>query len=107
MKQTFLSPKISIKDLRDYILDNGITDNDTILINTLDFDNLVLEHREYYKESIPIPYLLLGVLIREDESGSIPKSFISVIEDDIESLREPYQEETKFRWSNLQMWMVW
>jgi len=35
--------QVTIKSLRDYILDNGLTENDTLLLNRENFDDIVLE----------------------------------------------------------------
>lgn len=40
--------KITIKSLRDYILDANISDIDTILLNQVDFDNIVLEYETFF-----------------------------------------------------------
>jgi hypothetical protein len=84
---------ISIKSLRDYILDAGITDADTILLNRFDFDKIVLDYREVYKEGIDIPYLLLGVLIKEDDTNTVPENRIKIVQNDTESLRSTEEEE--------------
>ena len=59
---------ITILSIRNFILDSGLTSSDAVVLNTLNFDDIVLEYRETYKESIPIPFYLLEVLIVEDES---------------------------------------
>lgn len=74
--------QISIKSLRDFILDNGLTENDTLLLNQVDFDDLAIEYRETYNDSIVIPYFLLGILIQDDSSRSIPLKRIGVIKAD-------------------------
>ena len=88
---------ITIKSLRDFILENGLTDNDTITLHQHDFDEIVLEYRETYEVSISIPYLLLGVLIKEETQRLTPKHRIRIIENDTESQREPtHFEEYKY-----------
>lgn len=83
---TYIGRDISIKSLRDYILDAGLTDVDTILLNQINFDELALEYKLTYKGQLPDPYVLLGVLIREGHS--VRQGFVSVIENDTESIRE-------------------
>lgn len=82
-----MNNRITLKSLRDYILDASVTDKDTILLNQADFDELALEYRHQYNEHIPTPYLLVGVLIREDNKRGVGRGSIIVIEDDTESLR--------------------
>lgn len=87
---------ITIKSLRDFILDNGITERDTIVLNSKNFDDIVLEYRAVYKESITVPYLLLGVLIDEDGSNVVSKNTVIVIKNDDREDRviavQPYEE---------------
>ncbi|MBS1572132.1 MAG: hypothetical protein JST62_07055 [Bacteroidetes bacterium] len=72
--------KITIKNLRDAILDLEISEDDIIALNTYDFDKIVEEYRETYKVSITIPYFLLGVLITEDlKPEKIPCGRIKII----------------------------
>lgn len=71
--------EITIKSLRDFILDNELTEKDTLLLNQVNFDDLVVEYRETYKESIFIPYFLLRVLIQYDNFAKIPLNRVGVI----------------------------
>jgi hypothetical protein len=74
--------EIIIKSIRDYILDSKLTDEDTIVLHTLNFDDIVLEYRDTYKEAIKMPFFLLGVLIDEDIEIRVPKDKIVVIKKD-------------------------
>ncbi len=80
---------VTVKSLRDFILDNALIENDTLLINTNNIDDITLEFRDTYGESIKHPYFLLGVLIEEDTSGKVKKGHIGIIRDDArqESIR--------------------
>ena len=73
----------SIKSIRDFILDNDLTESDTLLLHQSDFDNLALEYRQTYKSSIEVPYFLLSVLIREDKTGKVPVNRVGIIREDI------------------------
>ena len=84
---------ITIKSIRDYILDASITDEDTILLNQVDYDNIILEHRESYNESMTIPFLLLGVLVKEDDTYSVPANRVKVIQNDTYSARTVEEDE--------------
>ena len=74
--------KICIKSLRDIILDLNLTDDDSIALHKLNFEDLVIEHREFYGESMRIPFFLLGVLIREDDKSRTPLNKLSIIKND-------------------------
>jgi len=82
--------QVTIKSLRDYILDNGLTENDTLLLNRENFDDIVLEYRATYRESITIPYFLLRVLIQEDNLGMVPSNRVGVIKDDNNRFENDY-----------------
>ncbi len=82
--------QITTKSLRDFILDNGLTENDTLLLNKANFDDLKVEYRATYKESIFIPYFLLRVLIQDDSSGRVPLNRVGVIKDDNNRFENDY-----------------
>ncbi|SMC94471.1 hypothetical protein [Pedobacter nyackensis] len=82
--------KPSIRTLRDFILDNSISENDTVLLNQIDFDELALEYRDDYKENLVVPYYLLTVLIKEDEMNSTPVGRIKVVKHDSERFAGDY-----------------
>ncbi len=63
--------KITLKTLRDFILDKNVTENDKIILHTLTFDDIVLEHRGTYSEPIAGPFFFLGVHITEDRMQKI------------------------------------
>lgn len=73
---------ISLKSIRDYILDNNITENDTILLNSDDFLNIALEYRQTYSEGIQYPYYLIRVMIKEDDYMKVPPGRIGIVKDD-------------------------
>jgi len=47
---------ITLKTIRDYILDHSVTESDTIYLHSQNFDDLAFEHRATYGKSIPIPF---------------------------------------------------
>lgn len=73
----------TVKGIRDYILDHSVSNQDTFILSQYDFDELALDYRNTYAESIEVPYILLGVLIREDETNKIQKGTISHIKNDL------------------------
>lgn len=78
---------ITLKSLRDFILDTELTEFDTIILHQEDFDELALQFRDEYDEHLPSPYLLLGVLIREAGREQPRKGSLIVVENDTESIR--------------------
>jgi len=79
--------RITYKLLRNIILDINLTDTDTIILNSKNFDNIVLDYRDYYKGSMIFPHLLLGVLIREADGENIPQNKVGILKNDEGSLR--------------------
>jgi len=82
--------RLTIKSIRDYILDNSISEEDTILLNPFDFDELTLEYRRDYNEGMPNPYFLMRVLLKEDASYSIPQGRIQIISKDTNRFHGDY-----------------
>lgn len=76
------SGTLSINVLRDWILDNKLTEDDTVLLHPYTFDDLVLEYRETYSAPMPIPYFLLGVLIEESTQLPVAQDQLVVIKND-------------------------
>lgn len=88
----YIGKDITIKTIRDYIIDTGLTEDNAILLNSQNFDDIVLEYLEFYGESIEMPYYLVGILIGEDESGKIPHNRIGLIKHDDYELPIVYEE---------------
>jgi len=78
----YLGKKITIKSLRDYILENKLREIDTILLHPSNFDDIVIEYLDTYNSSIQLPYFLIGVLIGEDMENSIPKNRVGTVKND-------------------------
>lgn len=83
----YIGREISYKKLRDVILDELIGEDDTIVLNSIDFENLALDYRIQYGNSLKTPHLLLKVLIRESEVEKIPLNRIGILRNDKESVR--------------------
>lgn len=79
--QTSRLKPITIKSIRDYILDNEVGDDKVIILNKYNFDDIILEHLEFYKSSATFPYKIIGVLIEEDPFEKISLNSIGVIND--------------------------
>lgn len=84
---------ITIKALRDYILDNNLTEEDSIILNQTNFDEIVLEHRKIYNEGIIYPYFILRIHIKEDENNLVPFGRIMVLLKDRDRSYEDYIPE--------------
>lgn len=92
-KLKYIGKNITIKSIRNFILDNDLTAKKIILLNSTDFDNIVLEHLDLYQESMQMPYYLLEILITEDNTRKVPFNRIGIINhDEIENQDFTYEE---------------
>ncbi len=92
----YIKNKITIKLIRNFILDFKLTENDTILLNQFDWDSILIEHRETYKESLTVPYILLGVLIKENIQQEIGRNQVIVLKNDFASVRKIAKNKNEF-----------
>jgi hypothetical protein len=69
---------VNIETIRDMILDQQVTDEDTVLLNRRDFDEVIIAYRDKYRVSIDIPFVLVGVPIIEDETLEVPRGRIGI-----------------------------
>ena len=58
--------QINYKMIKNFILDEDLTADDLVKLNPQNFDDLILEYREFYKYSFLAPIQILGVDINED-----------------------------------------
>lgn len=93
MKKEYIGKYITIIAIRNYILDKCIT-NKAILLHSKNFDDIVLEYRSFYNESMSVPYELLGNYIGEDYTKTVPMDRISVIDYDTSEFNYSNYEET-------------
>ncbi|WP_395045986.1 hypothetical protein [Flavobacterium sp.] len=88
----YIGKQITILSIKDYIVDNGLTDK-AILLNSKNFDDVVLEYKEFYNESMSVPYNLLGILITEDYTKTVPYNRVGIIDsDDLECQNYCFEE---------------
>lgn len=92
----YIGKEISIRTLIDAIHKFQLTDSDTILLNPMNFDDIVLEYRNTYDESITIPYLLLTVLVEEDRRNRGPKDRIGLLKNDLDADRTSHNAPENF-----------
>lgn len=69
------------KDLRGIILEEELEENDTIILNSKNFDEVVLDFRDFYKVSMLFPHVLLGVFIEEASDIPVPAYKIIILKE--------------------------
>lgn len=92
----YIGKQISIESIRNAILDLNVNEKDAILLNPTNFDDIVFEYREKFYKSISDPYLLLGVLIKEDTNFRVPENRIGIMRNDNESAQLIESNEENF-----------
>lgn len=92
----YVGDRITTKFIRDFILDESLSEDDTIVLSPHDFDELVLEYRDTYRSPMPVPYYLLRILVKEDERDRfrIPQGRIGVIKNDPNRFPNDYLGES-------------
>lgn len=88
MQQKALGPKyigkvITIAVVRQWIIQQKLTEADTVLLHPDNFDALAKEYRTTYSTRLPDPYFLLGALV--DDAGDVnlvPVDRVLVLLDD-------------------------
>ena len=72
----------TIKYLKNFILDKGVRDTDSIALHESMFDELALDYRATYNEPIPVPFVFLGVWIKIAVRDTLKYNHALIIEDD-------------------------
>lgn len=70
IKTAYVIGRVTYKAIRDFILDNKVQESETIFLNTYDFDDLVLDFRDFYSSAMPSDIKILGITMKEDRSIS-------------------------------------
>ncbi len=70
---------ITIKTLKDFILDYSISEEKAILLSQEDFDNIVLEYREFYGVPLEEEFYITAVLIKEAPLGELKQGQIGIV----------------------------
>lgn len=73
------SSMMNYAGIRDYILENELTDSVVIVLHPDSFDAVALDYIKIH-ETIERPFEILGVEIAEDTSRQVPRNTIRVME---------------------------
>lgn len=68
--------KITFDAMRNYILENELTDSVAIALHPDSFDELVMDYLDFNGNQIERPFEILGIEIRQDNTGNVVRSFI-------------------------------
>lgn len=86
---------ITIKALRDFILDNDITEADTLILTPADYGAIATEHYNTFKDRLPSPHFLTRVMIKENEGTPFPDGRVGIIVNDDRPSQSDYEDQLK------------
>ena len=72
--------KITYDGMRNFILENELTDSVAITLHPDTFDDLVMDYLDINDNQIERPFEILGIEILQDYSGSVPKNNIHILD---------------------------
>jgi len=82
----------TISYLRDFILSNNVTENDSISLNQHTFDELALDYRHTYGEPLTTPFIFLNVWIKIAPTAYPFSSYATITRNDPKPDPEPLKE---------------
>lgn len=68
--------KITLDAMRNYIIENELTDSVAISLHPDSFDDVVLEYIDTNGMQIERPFEILGIEVLQDETGNVAKNNI-------------------------------
>ena len=71
---------INLESLRYFILDEHITAQDLLVLNMMDFDEVALQYREVYQQSVCNPFEYMGVSIALDTQNLVSQGAVMILE---------------------------
>ena len=83
--------QVSLGSLRGWILDSGLTQADTVLLHSTTLETVMEEYRQLYREPMPDPYFLLGVLLEKANDVRVPENRVVALVGDERVGRPEYQ----------------
>lgn len=74
-----LMDKITYDGMRNFIIENELTDSVAISLHPDNFDDLVMDYLDINGNQIERPFEILGIEILQDSTGSVPKNDVNVL----------------------------
>ena len=71
--------KITYDAMRNFILENELTDSVAISLHPDNFDELVMDYLDFNGNRIERPFEILGIEILQDNTGSVSKNKINTM----------------------------
>lgn len=74
--------KITFPTLRDYLITHKVDSGDAIVVNPHDYEGLVHEIKHSGEGTPGLPFSVMGVLITQDPTDTIPIGKLQVVKND-------------------------
>ncbi|QYJ68301.1 hypothetical protein [Flavobacterium litorale] len=71
--------KITYDGMRNFIIENELTDSVAITLHPDNFDDLVMDYLDINGNQIERPFEILGIEILQDNTGGVTKSKINLM----------------------------
>lgn len=72
--------KITYDAMRNFIVDNELTDSVAITLHPDSFDDLVMDYLDANGLLLQRPFEILGIEVLQDETGVVAKNQVNVLE---------------------------
>ncbi|MFL9844777.1 hypothetical protein [Flavobacterium rhizosphaerae] len=72
--------KITLDAVRNFIIDNELTDSVAISLHPDSFDDLVMDYLDTNGLKLERPFEILGIEILQDFTGAVPKNQVNILD---------------------------
>lgn len=72
--------KITLDAMRNFIIENELTDSVAISLHPDSFDDLVMDYLDTNGNQIERPFEILGIEILQDNTGSVSKNNVNILD---------------------------
>jgi hypothetical protein len=72
--------KITLDAMRNFIIENELTDSVAISLHPDSFDAVVLDYLDTNGNQIERPFEILGIEILQDTTGTVPQNKVNVLD---------------------------
>lgn len=82
MSQQFtIGKEISVRLLRDYIIEHKVNQGDSIILSPVNFEHII-EEMKHSPEGLTVPVDILGIIIAKDNTNSVETGKIQIVKDE-------------------------
>lgn len=71
--------KITLDEMKNFIIENELTDSVAITLHPDSFDDLVMDYLDTNGNQIERPFEILGIEILQDTSGTVEKNKVNLL----------------------------